>query len=576
MNGVLILKKPLIKTKYQAPENIRQVLRESAETYGDKVVYKYFTSRNDVSEMTYKQLYSVYNNIGTYICELGLQNKKIAILSENRPEWVIAYCSVIGSGSVVIPLDKELLPNQIESFLNYSETEAIFCSKAYLNKVLEMNIPNIKYVFDFDSVGSEDPRYISYEKMNNKGRKLVESGCLKFTHARYDSSKMSALIFTSGTTGTSKGVMLSEDNITTSLNAASNMISLGPDNVIMSVLPMHHTYELTCGELTAIRLGVTICINNSLKYLMRNFKLFRPTAMVVVPLYITTMRKKISDEIKNRKKDNIVNVGIKATKALRKVGIDARSVVFSEVLNSLGGRLKQIICGGAAADPDTLKWFEDFGINVSQGYGITECSPLVAVNPLYTVHYDSVGLPIQGSRVKIVNDEDGVEEDLPVGEIGEICVKGGHVMLGYYKDEEATKAAFTQQGYFRTGDFGYLDKDGYLYITGRKKNIIVLNNGKNVYPEEIEEYLDRVDAIKECVVVGREKDNGEVVLTALIYPDFDQFKGATDAEIIDKIRAEVAAVNKLLPIFKQVRNIELKKTEFEKTTTKKIIRYKLS
>ncbi len=571
------MKKNLIKTKYQAPENIRQVLRESAETYGEKVAYRYFTSANEVSEITYKQLYSTYNNIGTYVCELGLRNTKIAILSENRPEWVIAYTSIIGSGSIVIPLDKELMPNQIESFLNYSDAEAIFCSSAYLNKVLAMDIPKVKYIFDFDGKGCDDKRYIAYEKMNSRGRKLVESGCLKFTHSRYDSSKMSALIFTSGTTGTSKGVMLSEDNITTSLNASSNMIAVDSDNVLMSVLPMHHTYELTCGQLTALRLGVTICINNSLKYLMRNFKLFRPTVMVVVPLYITTMRKKISDEIKNRKKDNVVNVGVKATKALRKVGIDARSLVFAEVLNSLGGRLKHIICGGAAADPDTIKWFEDFGINVSQGYGITECSPLVAVNPLYTLHYDSVGLPIAGSRVKIINDtDDGFEEDLPVGEIGEICVKGSHVMLGYYKDEEATKAAFTQEGYFRTGDFGYLDNDGYLYITGRKKNIIVLNNGKNVYPEEIEEYMCRIDVIKECVVVGREKENGEVVLTALIYPDFDQFKGCSEAHIIEKIRSEVAGVNKLLPIFKQVRNIELKKTEFEKTTTKKIIRYKLS
>ena len=309
---------------------------------------------------------------------------------------------------------------------------------------------------------------------------------------------------------------------------------------------------------------------------MRNMKLFKPTAMVVVPLYVTTIRKKISDEIRNRKKEKVVNVGVKATKALRKVGLDARGVVFSEVLSALGGRLKTIICGGAATNPDDIKWFEDIGINVYQGYGITECAPLVAVNPLVNVHYDSVGLPILGSRVKIISDESGSEVDLPVGEIGEICVKGGHVMLGYYNNEEATAAAFTEEGYFKTGDFGYMDEDGYLYITGRKKNIIILDNGKNVYPEEIEEYLERVEVIKECVVIGRENANGEVVITALIYPDYDMFKGCEESEIIDKMRNEVAKVNKLLPTFKQIRNIELKKTEFEKTTTKKIIRYKLS
>lgn len=569
------MKKPIIKNKYTVPENIRSILRESAEKYGDKVVYKYFTSATDIAEMTYKQMYSTYNNLGTAICSLGLQKTKIAILSENRPEWVISYAAIIGSGSVVIPLDKELMPDQIASFLSYSDAEAILCSGAFLEKVLSMDIPNVKYIIDFDSKGNSDPRYVSYKKMLDEGAVLLERGFSKFVKARYDTSKMSALIFTSGTTGTSKGVMLSEDNITNNVNAACTMIDLKSHHVLLSVLPMHHTYELTAGQLTAIRLGLTICINNSLKYVMRNIKMFRPSVLVVVPLYVTTIRKKIMDEIKHRKKENVINVGVKATKALRKVGLDTRSLVFAEVHKSLGGRLKEIICGGAATDPEAIKWFEDLGINVSQGYGITECSPLVAVNPLVTVHYDSVGLAVPGTKIKIMSEENGVEVDLPDGEIGEICVKGPSVMLGYYKSEEATAAAFTQEGYFRTGDYGYLDDD-FLYITGRKKNIIVLNNGKNVYPEEIEEYLERIELIKECVVVGRTKPSGEVVLTALIYPDYDKFKGCDENQIIETMRGEVAKINKMLASFKQVRSIEIQKTEFEKTTTKKIIRYKLS
>ncbi len=570
------MKIPVIKDKYKTPENIRAILRESAEKYGDKIVYKYYSSVNEISEMSYNQLYATYNNVGTFVANLGLKKTKIAILSENRPEWIIAYASIIGSGSVVIPLDKELLPEQIEAFIEYADAEAIFCSGAYLEKVLAMNIPKVKYIFDFDSKENSDSRYISYDKMVSYGEQLFAEGSLEFVNARYDSSKMCALIFTSGTTGTSKGVMLSEDNIVSNVNCASNAIALDSDNVLLSVLPMHHTYETTAGQFTAIRLGLTICINNGLKYLMKNFKLFRPTVMVVVPLYVTTLRKKISDEIRKRKKENVINVGVKATKALRKVGIDTRSIVFSEVLKSLGGRLKEIICGGAATDPEDIQWFENIGINVSQGYGITECSPLVAVNPLVTVHYDSVGMPVPGTRVKIISDEDGNEIDLPTGEIGEIVVKGPQVMLGYYKAEDVTKASFTEEGYFRTGDYGYLDNDGFLYITGRKKNIIVLNNGKNVYPEEIEEYLERIEHIKECVVVGRTKENGEVVLTALIHPDYDKFQGCDDSEIIEKMRAEVANINKTLASFKQVRSIELKKNEFEKTTTKKIIRYKLS
>ncbi len=569
------MKKTAIANKYSTPESIRAILANSAVAFKDKVAYKYFIGPNDVAEMTYSELFDNFNAIGSYLCSLGLQKKKIAIIADNRPEWIIAYAAVISCGSTVVPLDKELMLPQIENFINYAKIDAVFCSGKFTDKIKDMDLPSVKYVFDFDSDAS-DEKCISYKNMISEGKSLIADGSNAFSSVRYDRSKMSALIFTSGTTGTSKGVMLSEDNILAAINAASNMIDLDSKTVLLSVLPMHHTYETTAGQLTALRLGITICVNNSLKYVMRNMKLFRPTAMVVVPLYVTTIKKKISDEIKNRNKEKVIGVGVKATKALRKVGLDARSLVFSEVLAALGGRLKTIICGGAATDPEAIRWFEDIGIGVFQGYGITECSPLVAVNPMVNIHYDSVGVPIPGSRVKIVSDETGEEIDLPNGEIGEICVKGPHVMLGYYDNEEATATAFTQEGYFRTGDYGYMDDDGYLYITGRKKNIIILDNGKNVYPEEIEEYLERIDLIKECVVIGRENNNGEVVITALIYPDYDLFKDCEDSEIIDKMRSEVAAVNKMLPTFKQIRNIELKKTEFEKTTTRKIIRYKLS
>ena len=570
------MKIPEIKNVYKMPESIRALLREAAEKNGDKIVYKYFTAPNEVSEMSYKQLYANFKYVGAAICSLDLNNKRIAIIGDNSPMWMISLMSVISTGSVAVPLDKELLPAQIENFLSMSEADAVFCSGKFVEKISAMNLPNLKFIVDFDNKGNSDKRYYSFEKLLTIGGKLIGGGDKRFKRCRYDRSKMSLLIFTSGTTGTSKGVMLSEDNVLTALTAASNMINLKSNNVLLSVLPMHHTYEMTAGQLTAFRLGLTICINNSLKYVMRNMKMFQPSAMVVVPLYVNTIKKKISDEIRNRNKQKIVDVGIKASKALRKVGIDTRSVIFSEVLSALGGKLKTMICGGAATDPEAIKWFENLGINVYQGYGITECSPLVAVNPLVNVNYNSVGLPIPGSRVKIISDETGREVDLQYGEIGEICVKGGHVMLGYYNNEEATKAAFTQEGYFRTGDFGYMDRNNYIYITGRKKNIIILDNGKNVYPEEIEEYLERIDSIKESVVIGRENASGEVVITALIYPDYDLFKDCSEEQISEKMRAEVANINKMLPTFKQIRNIEIKKNEFEKTTTRKIIRYKLS
>ncbi len=571
------MKKIQIKEKYRSPDSIRAMLTETCEKYSDKVAYKYYNSSNEIEEITYKQLLSVYNSFGTALANLGLRKTKIAIISENRPEWMISYCAIIGCGSVVIPIDKELLSGQIEAFLNYADAEAVICSSKYLEKVCSMNIPNVKFVISLDETDFADPRLQKYNDLINLGGRYLSEGSIKFTKSRYDTSKMCALIFTSGTTGTSKGVMLSEENILTSMTASANMISLDSNNTLLSVLPMHHTYETCCGQLTALMLGLTICINNSLKYFLRNLKIFKPTVMVLVPLFVTTIKKKIQDEIKAKGKQGAVDFGIKATKVLRKVKLDTRKYVFSQITSALGGRLKTIICGGAPMDPDAVEWFENIGINVSQGYGITECAPLVAVNPLITFNKNSVGVAIPGSRVKIIlEDDDGNEHDAYPGVVGEICVKGNHVMLGYYKDPESTEKAFTEEGYFRTGDYGYIDNDGYIFITGRKKNIIVLQNGKNVYPEEIEEYLEKIEHIKECVVVGRTKDSGEVVLTAIIYPDFDQFKGCTDEEIIAKMKAEVSNINKMLPIFKQVRSIELKKNEFEKTTTKKIIRYKLS
>ncbi len=569
------MKNTEIKIKYRNPETIRAMLSASAEKYGDKTAYKYYSSPDTVSEMSYKQFFALYNNIGTSLCGLGLQKKKIAIVSESRPEWIVAYAAIIGCGSVVVPLDKELLDDQIKAFLEYAGVSAVFCSGKYSQRLLAMNVPGLEYIIDFDGKADSEMT-VSFRELAFEGERQLFAGNNRFRTARYDPSKMCALIFTSGTTGTSKGVMLSEDNIVACMTASANMICYSSNNVLLSVLPMHHTYELCCGQLTALMLGLTICINNSLKYFMRNLKLFRPTAMILVPLFVTTIRKKIEDEIKKKNRTTALNIGVTATKALKRVGVDVRKLVFSEINAPLGGRLRSIVCGGAPIDPQTIEWFENIGINVSQGYGITECSPLVSVNPLVTVHYDSVGLPIQGSKIKIIDDADDVETDMPTRAIGEICVRGPQVMLGYYNAPVETAAAFTEEGYFRTGDYGYVDEDGYIYITGRKKNIIVLNNGKNVYPEEIEEYLDRLDIIRECVVVGREKEDGEVVLTAIIYPDYDAFKGKDDSDIIESIRAEVATINKKLPIFKQVRNIELKKSEFEKTTTKKIIRYKLS
>lgn len=572
-----------LKRIYPKPQadkfaSIRDILDYAADTYGDTVLYRYFVKGSEIGEITYRSFREQVDRLGTALAARGLRTATVAILAESRPEWMAAFSAVICGGGVVVPMDKELQEEQICNFLNRAGAEAVFCSDKYAQRLKESfgTLTSLKYIINFDNTAAEDGLDENYSALLEKGELLLSDGYVEYTNARFDTSKPCTLLFTSGTTGTSKGVLLSQDNLTACVYHSLNMVNIHRGDVLFSVLPMHHTYELVCAQLGGLCAGATTCFNNSLKYFLRNIKIFQPTAMVMVPLFLSTIYKKICEEIKKKNKEKLVKGAIAVTKTLRYVGIDLRNAAFKEVTSALGGRLKNIICGGAPMDADLVDRFAEFGIKVCQGYGISECSPLVCVVPYTAMKYGSVGLPAYGTQVKIVITDDGGRElDAPAGEIGEICVKSPQVMIGYFEDEEATAAAFNNEGYFRTGDYGYLDKDGYLFITGRKKNIIILSNGKNVYPEEIEEYLYKLDIIKECVVVAREQLDSEEAITAVIYPDFDKFEGKDDEAIIAEVKAEVAKINKKLPTFKQVRNIELRKTEFEKTTTQKIIRYKV-
>jgi len=340
---------------------------------------------------------------------------------------------------------------------------------------------------------------------------------------------------------------------------------------IVAVLPAHHTYETTCTFFAAGMLGVQLCQNESLKTVSRNFQFYQPEKMVLVPLFVDTLIKKIWDEIEKKGKTKTVKTAIKLSNALRKIGIDLRRKLFKDILNAFGGKVNAIICGGAPLKPENIKTMDAFGIKIWQGYGITECSPLISVIPedMHMKKAGSVGHPVFQNEVKITDkDENGN---------GEILVRGANVMIGYLDNEEATKEVFTDDGFFKTGDVGYIDKDGYIYITGRKKNIIILSNGKNIYPEEIEEYLAKIEGIKECAVIGRKKENGDDNIAALIFPDMELeiFKGKDIKEAEAKLKEEVEKLNKELPVFKQITEVEVRDVEFEKTTTKKIIRYKL-
>ncbi len=575
------MKKFLPKEKVSAFSDVRALVTNCA-AFGEKAIYKYIVNKDEVKELSYKAFSDNIINAATALYALNLKDKKIAVLAESRPEWLQAYLATLCSKAVIVPMDKELMPEQIIGFLKVAGCSALFVSpdcKAKLGDLLED--VGLDYIFDIE-YGNYVPYEGSYEEFSARkeinfyeltayGQYLQSVGYMGIYNLAYDPDTMATLLFTSGTTGTSKGVMLSHKNLLVTAAQSANSTPFTKDDVFLSVLPMHHTYETTI-DLAILHLGATICINNSIKYVLRNLKRFKPTGFVLVPLFVQTIHKRITEEIKKKGKQGTFNKAIKLTKGLRKVKIDLRRALFSEVINSLGGKLKTIICGGAALDPELVQSFQNMGINIYQGYGITECSPLVSVD-LYTLSKTgSVGPAIPCCDVKIL-DDDG--KDVEVGEIGEIAVKGDNVMLGYYNNVEATNAVFTDDGYFLTGDFGKLDEDGYIYITGRKKNLIILSNGKNVYPEEIEEYLLRLDSVKECAVIARKNDLDEAVVTAIILPEQEILDLGNENDIQERIKEDVLKVNSQLPSFKQIRNVEIRRSEFEKTSTKKIKRFVL-
>lgn len=576
MNGDVFLRK-----FHEKPSSFREIISGSNLNYGDKVFLRTINKDNSLNEITFSQFYEDNCYYGTGLFSLGLKEKRFAVISETRYEWLETYLAAVIGGGIIVPLDKELHIDQIKAFIDFAEVDCVVFSSQYRSAICDIaeDLHNVKYFIDMDDEEIDDfstSRFLTYKKVVSIGKRELEIGNNSYLSYENDPDSLAAIIFTSGTTGSSKGVMLSENNVLASIHAASNMVDFSFKDELVSVLPLHHTYETCCGILTPLFLGITINVNNSLKYVMKNFKRFKPTGLVLVPLFATTMFKKINDELKKKNKEKLVNNFKKVSNVTRKVKIDLRRVFFKQILDAFGGNLQKMIVGGAPLDPELVDFFDELGITLAQGYGTTECAPLVAVNPYYAIKKTSVGIPALGSEVRIAeytNDGDTIYKK--PGEIGEILVKGPNVMLGYYNNPEATSESFNEDGFFKTGDIGYMDDEDYIYITGRKKNVIVLNNGKNVFPEEIEEYLQKFDFVVECVVIGTEGKDGEVVLTAYIYPDYNLFANKTEDEIASYIKNEIMKLNKSLPSFKQIRSIEIKKTEFEKTTTKKIIRYKV-
>ena len=568
---------PLHSTPPIFYENLRHLVFATAEKFGDKPLYEYLEG-GERRAVSYREFATMVEEFATALDAHGLAGGRIVMIGETHPTYLATYIATVATGGVIIPMDKELAPDQVEAFIKLAEADAVvytagmnqrfrFNEEAY--SFLRLRVP----VSPLEGYEKSE-NLVSYADMLADGRAAIEAGNRSYVEREFAMDECAILLFTSGTTGTSKGVMLSHGNVIAALNSATHTMPYDDKCTFVSVLPVHHTYEMLCGQLGVLAIGGSMFINDSIKHVLKNFATYKPNTLVLVPLFVETLHKRIWEKIRQRGMEKKVRFAMKLAESMLNVGIDIRKKLFSEITEAFGGNLTSIVCGGAPINPKILKDLYLFGITVFEGYGITECSPLVAVNSARVLRPRSVGAPVFGCEVKI--DFEGSEEaptDSP--RTGEILVKGPNVMLGYYKNEEATAAAFTEDGYFRTGDIGYLGKDNYIYITGRKKNVIILSNGKNVFPEELEEYLSEIPYVKESVVIGRKQNGAEVAITAIVVPDIQHpdLDGKTPSQVYDLVHDAVMAVNKGLPTFKHITGIEIRNEEFEKNTSKKIKRY---
>lgn len=553
--------------------DLRHLVVSSAELYGDKPRYIYKEKREE-KEFSFNDLLNSMNNFGTALSVLGLMGKTVAVIGETHPAYIAAYFGVANGNGMIVPLDKEINNEELVNFIHRARCEAIVYTEIMNERIMTIadKVPEIQCFIPITPRESDlaNERVKPWESLQELGAKAIAEGNRSYLDVELDLEKPCALLFTSGTTGTSKGILLSQNNLTAATNSSClSMHHINDRTKLISVLPINHTYEMTCGHLAALNKGAVTFINDSIKYVTKNLASFKPTAIPFVPLFVETLYKRIWDNIEKQGKTEKVRKAIKLSNGLRRVGIDLRKKFFGQILSVFGGELESIICGGAPLDQRLIDDFEAFGIPILNGYGITECAPLVAVNRLGKQRAGTVGTAVENCQIKVILDEGQ--------DTGEILVKGGNVMLGYFEDEEATAAVFTEDGWFKTGDVGFIDEDGYLHITGRKKNIIILSNGKNIYPEEIEQYLAPIALIGEAVVVGRKNAVGEVVITALVYPNQDmvEAEGLSAEDVYTKLKEAINEVNKNLPVFKQIHDLEVRDTEFEKTTTKKIKRYKV-
>lgn len=559
-----------LKNKYHKTEevtNFKEMLYRSADIYRSRTAFKKKNSDGKVISITYEEFKNDVIYLGTSLIKNGFLNKKIAVIGKNSYNWCVSYlaASIVG---IVVPIDKELHTDDVINFINVSEAVCILGDNKNLSQILK----------NIDALKNKETKFINFDNKNNQilfssfkeeGENLYSNGFTDFDKIEIDPDELRILLFTSGTTGNAKGVCLSQRNICSNILSIYGIVKVRKSDLFFSILPLHHTYECTIGFLLPIYSGASIAHCEGLRYIAKNMQEFHPSVILCVPLLLEKLHKNIVKNMNNslpeKYKEN------KNENPFSKLPFFIKMIVKTKVKNTLGGRLRVFIVGAAAANPNILSDFRNLGLNSLQGYGLTECSPLVAGNTDFFQKDDSAGLPIPNVEYKIDNpNSEGV---------GEIIVKGPNVMIGYYNNEEETKKAI-RNGWFYTGDLGKIDENGYLYITGRCKSVIVTKNGKNIYPEEVEYYLNDNPLISESLVLGIKKDNDdETYINAQIYPNMEAIKESLKGSIPTKeelwkiISDVVNSVNKKLPNYKHIKNFVIRDQEFEKTTTQKVKRY---
>ena len=545
--------------KYIEITDLKDMLKKSGEKYGEKIAYK-IRQENGYKEITHNEVRKMVDGLGTKLIDMGLKDKRIAVIGENRYEWEIAYLSIVCGTGTVVPLDKSLPENELESLIERSKAEAIICSQKYV-EILKKT--KLKYIISMDLENDNDG-IISQKRLISEGIQLVKSGDTSFTNAKIDNEKMSIMLFTSGTTSISKAVALSHKNICSNLMDISSILDVNSSDVFLSFLPLHHVFECTVGFLFSLYVGAETVFCDGIRHIPENLAEYKVSVMASVPAIYERLFKIIK---KHLEKQGKVEQILKDEEKYKDSSMEKKKEVFKEIHDLLGGNMKLFISGAASLEPSIEEKFRRLGFNMVQGYGLTETSPVVAIGNKKYHKTGSIGKCVPSDEVKLLDvNKDG---------IGELAVKGPNVMLEYYENKEATEKVL-KNGWFQTGDLARIDEDGYIFICGRKKSVIVLKNGKNIFPEEMETLINKEDGVEESFIFGKpiSKDPNDIKIFVKIVYNKEGFEGKAETEIKEYFNEKIKSINKTMPHYKAIRGIIISDKPLIKTTTNKIKREK--